>query len=340
MKKITLFAFTVNQTVGVGFLGLPYAFQQSGMIYSITVLAFCCYLSYYVGTLAVEIIFKDYEIKVPLHGKKLKQYVQLIDNHHSIIICALLTIFGSGCALAFSLIFASSMSLNIPLPYFPACDIYDTTHPECLTNFRIYLTIFILSTYILALRGVHEQKSVQLLMAFLRLMLMTTLVLVAIYRIVSGEPTQPISIINPAEIESTFSVIVYAVVYHHALPSIAQICEDSIIEMPKLVTWAIFISYALVGGLIGISFPNVSTQCNLSYGYLEGVLGEIIKAIVMILPATDVIASGPVVVIMVTENVLGYFNEKRRAYEVLVISFIVFTLYTIAFFVQDLVCYI
>ncbi|OMJ81623.1 hypothetical protein SteCoe_17839 [Stentor coeruleus] len=336
MKKLTLFAFTVNQTVGVGFLGLPYAFQHSGMIYSIIVLAFCCYLSYYVGTLAVEIIFKDYEIKVPLHGKKLKQYVQLVDDHHSIIICALLTIFGSGCALAFSLIFASSMSLNIPLPYFPTCDIYDTAHPECLINFRIYLTIFIISTYILALRGVHEQKSVQLLMAFLRLLLVTTLVLVALYRIISGVSTEPISIINPSEIESTFSVIVYAVVYHHALPSIAQICEDSIIEMPKLVTWAIFISYALVGTIIGIAFPNVSAQCNLSYGYLDGVFGEIIKIIVMILPATDVIASGPVVVIMITENILGYFHEKSRTYEVLVISCIVAILYSVAFFMQDL----
>lgn len=71
MKRISLFAFALNQTVGVGLLGIPYAFKKSGILFGVFSLALCCYVSYYIGTLAVELIFKNMGLKQPLNGKKL-----------------------------------------------------------------------------------------------------------------------------------------------------------------------------------------------------------------------------------------------------------------------------
>jgi amino acid permease len=337
MKTLSLFSFAVNQTVGVGMLGIPYAFQQSGIFFSLLALAFCSLTSYYIGTLAVELIFKDSDISQPLKGKKSKFYVQLIDQKNSTFLIILFIFFGVGIILAYSLIFSSSFSINIPLPYLSSCDIYNPLHTWCLTNYRIYLTIFTIIIYIFAIRGIQSQKWLQITITFLCSLVILLLILIALYRILTNEPTASLVLINYENISLGFAMLVFSVTFQHSLPSLVEVCEDSILKIPKLICVTVFMSYSILGVVVAYAFPNVGQQCNLNYSYLDGWFGEGLKMIIIVFPALNVVASAPVVIIMITDNVMCLYGEASEKVIIIMKSGIVIFSYLVAFFIQDLV---
>lgn len=337
MKALSLFSFAVNQTVGVSMLGIPYAFQQSGIVFSLLALAFCSLISYYIGTLAVELIFKDSDIRQPLKGKKSKFYVQLIGLKNSTLLIIFFTSFGILVILAYSLIFSSSFSINIPLPYLSSCDIYNPVHTWCLTNYRIYLTIFTLIMYFFAIRGIQSQKWLQITITFLCSLVILLLIFIALYRILTNEPTASLVLINYENISLGFAIFVASVTFQHSLPSLVEVCEDSILQIPKLVCLTVFISYSILGVVVAYAFPNVGQQCNLNYSYLDGWFGEGLKAIIIVFPALNVVASAPVVIIMITDNIMCLYGEATEKVVIIMKSALVAFSYLIAFFIQDLV---
>ncbi|OMJ66475.1 hypothetical protein SteCoe_36661 [Stentor coeruleus] len=337
MKKISLFAFALNQTVGVGLLGIPYAFQKSGLLFGTFALAFCCCVSYYIGTLAVELIFKDAGLKEPLNGKKTKLYVELVDKGPSHALSILYTVFGFVLLIAYFLVFASSFSDNIPLPFLPACDIYNTTQSWCIINFRIYLTIYAIVIYFFALRGVHEQKWLQIIISSFCGLLISLLILVALVRIFTNGLNSSNSFINFNNIGQGFSIILFAATFQHSLPSIAEICENSILDIPKLICSFVFVAYTIMGIIIPLAFDEVEEQCNLNYSYLSGWFGEIIKLIIIVFPAMNCVGSGPVLAIMISDNITASYGHKTQKVEIFIKTFLIFAACLTAFFIHDLV---
>ena len=126
MEALSLFAYTINQTVGVGVLGMPYAFQQSGIFYSFAVLLFCIYMGYYVGTITVELIFQNHnELEEGLTITKPAFFDQMMNKKYSYLFSFLLITMTFGMNVAYFIVFASSLSANISLPYLSVCDIYE-----------------------------------------------------------------------------------------------------------------------------------------------------------------------------------------------------------------------
>lgn len=334
MEHLALFSVTLNQAIGVGFLGIPYAFQNSGIIYSFIVLLFCSYSSYYIGTLTIELIFKELEeIKKPLTQQTINHLVDFFGPVQSYIFTMFLGLFIFGMLVAYSSVFSASLTANLPLPYLGTCDIY--TDEGCLVNYRIYLTLFTIIVFVLTIIGVKEQKSFQIVLSLFRFLLIGALVIIAAIRIVSGEETSEITLINWENADLCYTVMIFAVVYQQNLPSIAEISIEKIVYVPWRVTIAFLVCYGLVGVILSISFVNVQRMCNLNYMYLDGIVGNIFKSFVLLCPAVDVLATAPMSSITLTHNIHNLVGKKVNL--VVIQCIITGLVYIYSFFLYNLV---
>ena len=319
MEALSLFAYTINQTVGVGVLGMPYAFQQSGIFYSFAVLLFCIYMGYYVGTITVELIFQNHnELEEGLTITKPAFFDQMMNKKYSYLFSFLLITMTFGMNVAYFIVFASSLSANISLPYLSVCDIYENSDPseDCILIFRIYLTIYAGIIYFLVVIGIREQKYVQLMLTGLRLLLFFSIISISLYRILSGEKTSEVTFINFDQFELSYTTIIFAVIYQHTLPALTKISKNLMITLPKQIAFACLIGYGSLGLITSIAFANVERSCNLSFSYLEGFFGNIFKSFIILAPAIDVIGTSPVFIISSTENTLLSFDvtEKKKIF--------------------------
>lgn len=336
MEHLVLFSVTLNQAIGVGFLGIPFAFQQSGMVYSLCILMYLCFCSYYVSTLAIEIIFKETEeLKEPLNEKSINHFVDFFGPVQSYIFAFLQMLFIFGLLVAFSSVFSASLSANLPLPYLSTCDLYKDA--GCVVNYRIFLTIFIFSTYVLAVIGIKEQQTFQVILAMMRFFLVIGLTAIAIYRIASGEDTSEVTVINVEQMELCYTIIIFAVVYQHTLPSISEISYKKIIKVPFRVSITFFLFYGTLGTILSVSFVDVRRMCNLNYNYLDGVMGNIFKSFVLLAPAIDVIATAPLNCVTIADNFKALFKGKFNIPSPVTKGVIMLMVYAYSFFLYNLV---
>ena len=341
MEHVSLFSTTLNTALGVGFLGIPYAFQNSGMLYSLIALLLCSFMTYYVGTLAIEVMLSESEeIKEPLQGGKIKFFIELVNPPYSHGLIILFAIMLLGFIISYSSVFATSLAENIPLPGLNACDIY-VDGGDCIVNYRIYLTLFILVTYILIILGIKEQQSFQIALAILRFLLIITLVLEALHHILTTtEDLSEFSYINLDNFEICYTSLIFALVYQHGLPSISEISREKVIFVPKRVSLAMFFSYGILGITIGMAYPNIERMCTLNYKYLDGFFGNALKSFVILCPAFDVIASGAVCGISLTENLLIHFGLKSLWEKIVLKTGLVLIAYSVSLFFYNLVFFI
>ena len=236
MDHISLFSVTINQAIGVGFLGIPYAFQYSGILYSVILLNICCLVSFYIGTLAIELIFKENEgVRESLLEHKDNFYGHFLDPVYSILYLILFWVMVLSSFVAFSLVFANSFSAHLPLPYLKACNIEDDTSGNCIINFRIYLTVYALICYVLSIIGIKEQKLFQNILALLRFLIIAVLIIIALYRIFTGDFYLDTPFINIKHIDISYTIFIFALTYQIGLPSFTIISRENMIHLPRRI---------------------------------------------------------------------------------------------------------
>ena len=71
--------------------------------------------------------------------------------------------------------------------------------------------------------------------------------------------------------------------------------------------------------------------------YLEGFIGNILKFIVLILPAFDVITNATMLIINISDNLVWHFGIKSRAIKIIIETFTCFIPYSYAFFFYNFV---
>lgn len=218
----TGYFFTINCIIGAGFLGIPWAYEKSGWLFSLIYQIFAQIQAYHLAIQIVEVMSrtevilnkKELGIKTkkpqfkrlfsspsqsdPLLDVQMEPDItdRLINTPDSFkacfgnkwgmfyIICLGLYLFGT--MIAYGSIFASSFAANIPIYFLDTCDIYAQSGflSSCRINYWIFLTIFAIIVCYLTIIGMEEQQVVQIITSFLRFLVIFLVILIPIFSMI------------------------------------------------------------------------------------------------------------------------------------------------------------
>ena len=211
----TGFIFTINCTIGAGFLSIPWAFNNAGWLFCITIQILAGIQGYFLAQQVLELMSRS-EVLVrmteegkdihPISWKKLfskpKTSKSLISPPHLVPIITnrvinlpdmvklvfgpkagfafLFVLFISqvGTCVAYVSIFSSSFASNVPIGNEETCDIYSTNsfYNDCRWKYWFYLFIFAVFTIYMTIKGMQEQQLVQFCMSVLRFLVMISII--------------------------------------------------------------------------------------------------------------------------------------------------------------------
>lgn len=205
---LTGYIFVLNSTIGAGFLSIPWAYDNSGWLFSlffqILVTAQCYYLS--IQTLEsmsrAEILARMTEEGKDIHRISFKKLFQTPNHPDHLLrppphltpiitnrlinlpdivkmvfgervgLCYLIFIILSvfGILVAYGSVFASSFASIIPLGPLSTCDIYTSQDyfGDCKMKYSIFLLLFSICVCYMTVKGIEEQQYVQYIMSCLR----------------------------------------------------------------------------------------------------------------------------------------------------------------------------
>lgn len=217
----TGYVYSINSVIGAGFLGIPWAYENSGWLFSFAFQILVSIQSYIQAMQLLEsmsraeillriveeggtvrqITIKDLLTQPPEDTLILPKNMVPIITHRVITITdmikvvigpkagmfhlILLFVYQTGILTAYASVFSTSFASNIPLGTWGTCDIYNTTEffTTCRVKYWIYLMIFALITIYLTVKGIYEQKRMQQTMSVLRFIVIFTILVTCVYNI-------------------------------------------------------------------------------------------------------------------------------------------------------------
>ena len=222
------FVFTMNIVIGTGFLGLPYAFQETGILLSLIYLALVSALNNYLSLMFLEVIHKAHLLKISeeegipfylnardiiLHSKKSVTVAENTERLQSInerkidassamsiifgrkfgiLYLLLLTIYFESILVTYTSVFGSSLAWSIPLLSTDTCDIYSSAfYSPCIYNYWIFLSIYSVIVIYLSVRGLKKQMNFQLVMCGMRFVIMSLVIICSLDLGVNNNPVAP-----------------------------------------------------------------------------------------------------------------------------------------------------
>jgi len=202
-KGIGLFSTTcivVNMVMGCGFLALPSAFHDSGLVLGSIVLVIVTVLMTGTGFFEAEIMCRaELVMKARLKHKNVSQLKgniadELKIGKHAFPMVELSEIFGSqrlkgfytlslvllcfSAAWSYASVFGNAFAAYIPVPFLNSggtCEKTDSTD-SCMELYRFYILLFGIIAIPLSTLGVKEQELFQVVMTFLRFTLVVAMV--------------------------------------------------------------------------------------------------------------------------------------------------------------------
>ena len=215
------FVYTINIVIGAGFLSIPIAFLNSGIVLSLFYLLILSIQNIYLSIMFLDLSHKakylkawkieghNYDLGILQSFLKSKRLVvereyPIIENISQINACEIFSlIFGSkfgyfflfsltisfeGALIAYVSIFASSFTSNIPLGDRNPCNIYETgLWSSCGVNYWIFLSIYAVIVIYLTFKGLKEQKSFQVIMCAMRFFIMSLIIICSFMGILWGK---------------------------------------------------------------------------------------------------------------------------------------------------------
>eukprot|EP00761_Pharyngomonas_kirbyi_P013833 gb/GECH01013862.1/.p1 GENE.gb/GECH01013862.1/~~gb/GECH01013862.1/.p1 ORF type:complete len:606 (+),score=81.08 gb/GECH01013862.1/:1-1818(+) len=301
------YCFTVNYILGVGVLGIPYAFYQAGLALGPIVLLVLSFLaaialSWVLETMArAEGIERDSpEFKIADDRKfEVNQLCRMfLGRFWGGLYEVFVGLYLYGALWSYSTVFAESMALNVPLPVGPSdnlwytCNVYQNGSGSCTAAYLIYIGIFALIVIPMTCLDLREQKPVQVIMALFRFFAMGLMVLTITVSIF----TDPYSLYSPKDQPKDFSkgsapytgdnsafsltgfapvlpVLVYSQIMHHSAPGLSEPVtkKKRVGHMFYSVFITTFFGYSLLGLVLTLYYgKNISPTCSLNFSYYRG----------------------------------------------------------------------
>lgn len=220
-----------------------------------------------------------------------------------------------GILVAFSSVFASSLSANVSLKWLTGVGACNVEHsPECISNFYVWLLVFALFAVPMACMDLSEQKIVQMVMTGVRVVVVVLIVgttLGAMSCDADGgvafietdndmeiPPEWYSTVLRPAGLGVIVPIGVYALVFHHAIPTISADVRPKK-ALGKVFSAAFMICalcYSLIGVVTLMYFgDHIDAQANLMWG---GYLGCAHRDALGNLPGPTPAASAAAMVIL------------------------------------------
>jgi amino acid permease len=282
------FVFTINVVIGAGFLGLPYGFQEAGILLSLFYLLGSSLINTYLGLMFLEVMHKVQYIKLcreegqPIElnirnfitPKKIINipYLESKEKPESRIDVsrAMLLIFGKkfgiaylimltlcfeGFMIAYASIFSISFSSNIPLGSLGTCNVYED--PDCMSNYRIYLCIYSVTVVFLTLKGLKEQMLFQIIMCCMRFVIMSLVIFCSLSLIInkiSVDDGSPVDSRSPVLFDFNkttvvLPIILFALMFQLQLPSISEMIANKEKNLWRLISIVSLVSLIWYGAL-------------------------------------------------------------------------------------------
>ncbi|KAM3574400.1 hypothetical protein VYU27_003693 [Nannochloropsis oceanica] len=310
-------AFTVNYIMGTGFLTLPFATAQAGSVLAFVALFSMAALSniakdYVLESSAraelienphcfstdgraggevtpalVRQIHSSQDLPLLLTVKKRKYEMptlcQLFLGHYGKVFYMLcLSVYIYGALLAYGTVFANSVAAMFPLPA-----------PHAEVSYVLYLGLFAVLVIPLSCLELTEQISVQVALAFCRVLMVVCMVGSVAAALVSGEAD-----------------------YFPSLTGLSHPVRDkTLLGQIFLATFVICsLSYGLIAVFVAHYFgPEMAQSSNLEWdGYGRTAFGKAVGTYVLLFPALDVASAFPLNAITLGNNMLDMGNTQQN----------------------------
>ena len=391
------YLFAINCTIGTGVLSIPFAFSQGGWLFGLLFELLVTIQGYYISLELLEamsraeILQRMIEEGKDTHTLSIKKIFVKPNTDESLtqsdltpiitnriiacpdiarlafgdkfgrffFVCLFLTKFG--VMVSYGAIFATSFASNVPIGNLDTCDIYNTTtfYNDCRWKYWVYLLIFSVITVYLTIKGIEEQRFVQMVTFILRLLVMFLIILTCIVDISMHQnnendkynPIHSPPLFVPENFGIAMSIIGFASGYQVQIPSISKPVNNKIKNLPLINNFTIltcFVFYSIIGVLAAFAIHNVPSLVTLSYrNYSAGYAVSdrpfwtyMIEYIVVFTPAIDVFSGYPFQALTISDAIISWkYGESENASrkEVIIVRFIVaFSPMFVSFFVYNL----
>lgn len=309
-------AFSINFSMGAGFLSLPWAFNQAGLLLSIIIMLIVAIPLYIAILFNLEAMSRasivDKLMKSPSYRLSNELLVVGDERFEVSDLCslfvgkwtkfsflAILSIYSYGCLWSYCAVFSSAMSSTFPLG-------------ENIDSYVIYLIVYAAIVIPLTCLEVTEQIYVQVFLAFCRL----AVVLFMVGTVILGFESNPElfdtrintynsdfkHFVNFNSLHIILPIATFAFIFTHNVPVISEPVEDK-----KKLHWiylltiiVCFIGYSSIGVMVSFYFgENILSSCNLNWSSPTlslsslPISNRLIALYIIIFPALDVISAFP-----------------------------------------------
>jgi amino acid permease len=249
-----------------------------------------------------------------------------------------------GALWAYGTVFASSFAANVGLPGLHGGAVCSGKAETCIDLFLAWLAVFAVVAIPLACLELREQVWVQVVMFGARILVVFLMVSTIMHgwascgrdavvfaadtstadapAIFGGSPAPNVPLADAGGIAALLPVATYAFIFHHSVPVLATPIarKDSLPSLFRAAFLVCAVAYGALGLIVALGFGAATNgQCNLNWaGYVgcvasggpavaadsASVSAKMIRFVVLIFPAVDVLSAYPLNAITLGNNLM------------------------------------
>jgi len=314
LSKWDMYCFLMNAVVGAGIFVIPSAFQQAGIAASCLILVCVALLSWllHIELLAItEKLTLSSSLAIP-SSEPLKD--SFLTSQHQWDLSEIVSVLlGKTCSVGYFLCFAFS-TLGTLTAYnnmfgtafgsFLGCNYTSTpVESECMHIYQGGALLFTVIIAVLTAVDYKEQAWLQYIMTALQYFVASFIVFYCLLRGSTDHLTLQNSIIQPAALGNTLSIIVFASLYHMCVPSLLAASHKHHKANRQVAMWVFFSVvgiYGLMGCLSSLLLSDIPS--NISLLFKEDLKNSpeapllllYLSSIVIFTPAADVMGNSAI----------------------------------------------
>ncbi len=248
---------------------------------------------------------------------------------HLYIICLVISCYGIFCA--YTILFASSFTADVPIFNLETCDIYQSQEFFSPCRFKYWFWVCVYLTLMVALTvvGLENQQTFQMIFTVTRISILSLIFGTSLYSIIFDVPLNS-SLKHQDEVPFSWStlfmcipMIKFTIGFQNVIPSALQHLKNKKTNAALTIVGA-----SIVGGLLvlilgvvtgtALNGYNTPTLSTLAWrGYDAGISPRpywtyLVEYSVVIFPALNVITSCPPISISLAENLDAYLKSQFK----------------------------
>lgn len=227
------FCFTINSTLGSGFLTFPWAYQHGGWVMTLSLQLVYCMMLIYLGYMLLDLLARcesivesidagmevrplpfseltshnnKYQLRPEIMPEITSRKIDLCEAAHLVlgdrarmIYLTGVSLFLGSALMSYASIFASSLLENIPV-FGETCRIYQhEVFSDCWARYALFVVLFAVPMLYFTIKGYEEQLILQAIMLGARLVVLLMIYTISIYAIATHTSIKGTDY-NPAEL--------------------------------------------------------------------------------------------------------------------------------------------